>query len=432
MMPEKRAPIPQPTPAGGPPDPGEAPLAVVPGSSASEPSTLAATYVVGDGGPELALLYKRTYAFEHDRAPVPAEEQAPIDDEGSLHDKDESGLPPSPRTLPEVIGFKTGTDVVVLASAWSPKPVESMYVSVSLGNHVHRALVHGKRHVEYRGNLPVVSPAEPFEKIALRYENAYGGRDERYQQVLLEEVERQAGPDGLRRARPAGVSLLGGEHLLTYPRNRFGKGYILEGGRDRLEGREMPNIERPADLMTPERLVVGHPSDWMKQPLPIGFGCLDPLSFPRSAMMGFPPPTRQDFNEAREVKEGLIPRDFCRGNIFGVPAAEIPGLIHPAASRVASPGLWMPFLPPGQVLILEGMDPSTTRLCLRLPDELPTFRAGPMVKESEGLPGELTLATVDVESRTLSLIWVARTPLMGLPPPPAEVMRLMHIEMRRV
>ncbi len=405
-MKKEKLDIPRPTPFDEMPQP-EIPEAFRP----LDPGPLRITEVSAGGKLELSVIYKRTYTFEHDKPPQLADEQSPLEEDCTFHGEFVNGRPASYKSLPEIIGYKTGTDLVVQANAKPIRPVTEMIVWVQVGSHRHTALVFGRRVCEYIKGKLVFSPPEPFEEIPLTYENAYGGVDENFRQELFQEVERLTSSEILRKAKPSMEELLAYNNPLFYPRNRFGKGYVLEDRKEFIEGRELPNMERIDDQLTPERLVVRHPFEWLNQPVPVGFDFLDPSSFPRSAMLGMPHYCFQSLEQAREVSLGLIPEDFARGNFFDTPPSKYEGLVHPAGSRCASLGLWLPFLRGNENIILSGMDPDYHEFVIKLPNERPVFLIDSPEFGSQEIGSEMNLITIRLEEKTMEIVWNGRTPL---------------------
>src|SRR5215469_14132024 len=121
-MPESRSTIPQPTPIEDLPSP-EMPASL----QTLPPRLLRVTQVVATGTLELAIVYKRTYQFGSAGSQV-ADEQRPLAEEAKQHLPLTPEVAPSFSVLTEVVGYKNGTDVVVQASACSPRPVERMSV----------------------------------------------------------------------------------------------------------------------------------------------------------------------------------------------------------------------------------------------------------------------------------------------------------------
>lgn len=366
------------------------------------------------GATELVAIHKRTYSWEPGRRPLPSAEQPPLDLVGIAHEPLAEGRPPSWRSLPETIGFKQWTDVVVQGRARPPRPVAEMLVAVELGERRHEALVLGRRTCDTVGGRPAFTPPEPFAELPLRYELAYGGRDTAYETALLAELKRTLPSETLRRATPSAEGMFGQINPLMYPRNRFGQGYILH--REAWAGRELPQIERPDDRLTPERLIVPHPQRWQAMPLPIGFDYLDPMTFPRVAMFGCPPLGYQPGERTREVELGLAPEDLCRGNIAVAKPEQLPGLIHPRCCAVASLGLTFPILRGDETIVLHGMDHAQPALALQLPAERPRFAIAGLEAKPVTPPAELHLVLIDVDARRLTLVWAGRHRGAKLPP----------------
>jgi len=397
--------IPQPVPFDELPPP-EMP----PGLAPMPPSPLRVVLVTASGEEEVSVIYKRTYTFEHGRPCEPAGEQPPLEEKNVLYDEIAPGVTPSYKVLPEVVGYKTGTDLVVQGSARPARPMSQMRVGVKIaGKCAHEAEVFGPRFCDYVNGKAVFTAPKPFEEMPLRYENAYGGRDRLFEAELLKKLEETTPAEDMRRVKAVAGEILREGHPLMYPRNRFGKGYVLDESNDLIEGRELPNLEWPNDRLTPGRLVVGNPLDWNKQPLPIGFGYLDPSSFPRCSMFGLPPATTAKQEPVVEVDRGLIPADFCRGNIFTCKPEDLPRLIHPSAGRCASLGLWLPFLNGSETVVLEGMHFAHPSFVIELPGERPEFSVPGVAPHPAQIQGELYLVCIDLLSQLLTLVWAGRT-----------------------
>ena len=398
--------VPKPIPFDEMPPP-EVPLYMRP----QPPGQMRVTTVIRDDIEELAVIYKRTYIFTHNRLSQLADEQLPLFEEGSYHDEIAPGVPPSFKSLPEIIGYKNGTDLIVQANAQPLLPTKSMTVSVQVGSYRHTAKVIGQRFCDYLKGEIVFTTPKPFEEISLRYENAYGGRDSLFEEVFLKEVKKNALPDDIRQIKCVAETFLKDSPPVVYPRNRFGKGYVVENRRESIEGRELPNIERPDDLLTPARLVVDNPLTWNKQPLPVGFDYLDAASFPRSAMMGLPPPMAKQQEPVVEVGRQLIPEDYCLGNVFSTPASELPNVIHPLVGRCASLDLWLPFLRGNEEVLLSGMNRHIPEYLVRLPGEIPVFTINSLNYNSTKTDADLLLVSINLHLEVLTMIWSVRTPL---------------------
>ena len=176
------------------------------------------------------------------------------------------------------------------------------------------------------------------------------------------------------------------------------------------------------------------PLDWPKQPLPVGFDYLDPLTSPRSAMLGMPPVANGDLSHVEEVNRGLVPKDFFRGNLFAVSPEKAPDLIHNGASRCASLGLWAPFLRGDEDIVLTGMDSAIPKLYFKLPAEVPVFTLNAGNIHYDDVPGRMQLVLIDVRARVLNQVWVAkvRLPQTFFPGMEKELIPVIKTKIRKV
>jgi hypothetical protein len=163
---------------------------------------------------------------------------------------------------------KAGTDVLVQGHAYAPagRETKSIEVGLRVGTLVKRIRVHGVRawmRSALAGNI-VPGPARPFEKVALCYENAFGGSD----------------TEG-RKGVP-----------LCCARNPVGKGF-----------RHDPSIlvhQAAPQLETIDGALRAGPYD----AVPAGFGPIAPGWLPRAALAG-------TYDKAWQENEApLLPKDF--------------------------------------------------------------------------------------------------------------------------
>jgi hypothetical protein len=385
------------------------PMPPVPQHLLPKPSSIGVTTGVITGRMELAVVAKVTYAFEPGKMTRRAERQLPLSIKNEPHDPLPTGEKGSMRVVPEVLAYATGTDVIVRATARPRRPVATMQVGVGLGNHRHMAHVTGRRIADVIGGRIAFTPPEPFAAMPLRYELAYGGVDKGFEAMAVAWAQQTLRPDVLRRLGPMAEAFLKNVPPISYPRNPHGKGYVLMRDEKTLPGRELPNIELPDDLLTPERLIPATPLRWLSQPVPAGFDFMDVLMFPRTAMMGLPPMSEGELDDIREVKRGQVPRGYSRGNALYADQEKVPGLIHPELVRCAPIGLRLPFLRGTETVALWGMHPEHEELRVALPGERPVLRLPVGEKERE-LEPQLCQIFIDVEEGRMSLIWIARLP----------------------
>lgn len=288
--------------------------------------------VPGKGPCEQALvLLKRTWDLAQGRpVPGPAEVLAGDPRSPELQGRMPAGSDYWPR--------KAATDVVVSGSAISRRPTAVMDVVVRVGDLEKRARVFGRRLVEWRDGRPRVGAAEPFEALPLTFFEAYGGIDGR--------VPR---PEP---TTPAEVLAAETDHPGLYPRNPFGKGYLV--GDAPVEDAEMPRVEDPSDLLDADRLLVRDPSQWYRQPIPWGFEFVHAMTFPRYAFaLGgadamFPAP---EDRALPEVARGFLPSGYRTS----ARAYFREHYVHPRFAQEASHGLVFERLAPGTPLLARGM-----------------------------------------------------------------------------
>ena len=294
---------------------------------------------------------------------------------------------------------RPGTDVVIKAHAHSlDGPVPSMDVSVAVHD-VGRSLrprlfkrlrVFGDRSVtlDPLTAQPVFSAPAPFVEMPLTWDRAYGGRD----------------TTAMARHVPTELDeLLGTSDLYRYPRNDVGCGYTVSAD---LTALRLPNVEDPADLLTPDRLVLRNPDHWPRSPVSAGFDAVPAHWWPRSAWLGLGSGSSASPEDFTEVRSGDVPADLV--------ACESLEQLGSRRDRrwfhAAAPGLWGDTLRGDETVVLTGMHPRRRQVVVTLPDECPrvTLRAGDRV---EAMTSSLRTVEIDVEAETVALVWTATVAL---------------------
>jgi len=267
-----------------------------------------------------------------------------------FHDIKDERLSPRLREGSDFWPRKDATDFVVRGSAFASdgKPVETMVVSARIEDVERRIRVFGRRAIGlYSDGTPRVEPPEPFTRIELSYANAYGGVDPRVRPSSEVNIAQFA------------MAALGVAHPGAYPRNPYGKGYLVHGGT--LEGAEMPNLEDPEDLLDEKRLVTGAPARWYMQPRPTCFDWVPLLSFPRLIFFGpgvdpwFPGPEDE---RMPEVRRGVLRAGYSSERTYGV---------DPRFFQDALPEFVLQRCEGGERVRIEGMHPTREILEFRLP-----------------------------------------------------------------
>jgi len=229
----------------------------------------------------LSVLVKRSYDIVGGATCVRAESDQKLIS-GDVHYDDP--MCSSVKLESDFVPFKLATDVVLNGTAYAPggEALRTLKVSLAVGEVEKTLLVTGDRVCGYRDNGdPLFTEPLPFTTMDIRYERAYGG------------VDITSDP-----AMPC-----------IYGRNPLGRGFVVKNTRKAVDSLALPNIEDPADLITPERLCVGHFMHWERQPMPAGFGWVAKYWQPRASLAGVLPADRQVEQALRQAYSLVIPPD---------------------------------------------------------------------------------------------------------------------------
>jgi hypothetical protein len=285
--------------------------------------------------------------------------------------------------------MKMLTDVIVRGNAFAPRGrrVTSTIVRIVVGQSEKRIAVHGDRPIEWPapGRLRF-GAAEPFVEMPMEWSRAYGGFDPR---VPL--------PESMTVGERAQLEF---DHPGVYPRNPFGKGYVVID--DPIDGLMLPNLEDPAQPLRPETLVVGDPRKWYMQPLPACSELSNLMMFPRFAWLGieawYPPPSNAPL---REVALGVLPTNFTDLAQLG------PGQpLQPPALQEGPVGQVFPPLQPGTPIVVHGMHPELPQVAFSLPPgpKLDFYIDGKVFPSA----AQLTTVLVEPNEARVSLTYAAR------------------------
>jgi hypothetical protein len=373
------------------------------------PTTLQLSAVGPDGRSILVVLAKRTYAIGPSGSCTPAREQLPLRTE-PLFDPDRRNLLIADV---ETYPWKELSDVVVRGHVYPYESSTAGRAEVVVGPYVKSLAVVGDRRCAYTANGRIVfSSAEPFEKIPLEYDRAYGGWDD--------VSERRRGHP----LAPLATYVQENTDLhayspFVYPRNRHGRGYVVEASPERVAGMLLPNLEDPAEVLTPERLVVGHPFEWNRMPLPACTTWVPPSYFGRGVFLGMFPFWQPLPQLLAECERGLLPRAVSNVSVF-----QDDPLVR-RWTNGASLGLQVPHLQPRTKIVLVHLHPRAARLELQLPDDTPRIAV-------DGRNGKLAWTEpvihhveIEPDEGRLSIVWRgAATALRPYLPTELETMPL--------
>jgi hypothetical protein len=332
------------------------------------------------GTPIFSALVKRTYTIVPGEAAVRIGQLAKFVETDQYFDEGDPQIN-SVRYETDLVPFKVATDIVVVGKAYAPSgtPAPTVMVALRVGQHRKDLLIIGDRRCEFRsGRPPVWSDPLLFTEMEIRYERAYGGTDER--------------------------SLPG--IPFPYPRNYIGRGFFISYIKENVDGLELPNIEDPADPLTPERLITGEVTRWNRQPLPQGLGWFHRVWYPRcsflAAMPAFVPP-----GEVMQEEEfGIVPRKQADlAAAFRLPSRD------PKFWNGASLGLAVPFLKGNEPVQLANLTRSG-ELDFYLPGEVPAVFLDIGMGEQELRPFLHSVA-IRPDDNELDLVWRAAHPYPG-------------------
>ena len=326
-----------------------------------------------NGAPILSVLGKCTYHFEHGQVATLHEEQLPFEETDTFYGQ---GNPAedAPKLESELVAYKPSTDILLLAKAHSPRgrPAHWLDVGIQVGLIRRIARVFGNRRVRVAGSQLVFTDPEPFESMPLHMGHAYGGKD----------VNSDVTP-------------------YTYPRNPIGKGFIVKPNPTALEALELPNIEDPAQLLTPANLVVGEYEKWPYYPQPMGFGCISRQSHPRYTLAGLPPPSHAESEAFRKIK-------LMQAKEIGTPGAGYPPgvapMLRPEYFNAAPPSLRLPHLRGDETITLAHMDSELAQFSFQLPGGRPRawLDVGEGREEMVMVPDTVTIFK---ETNQVSIVW---------------------------
>jgi hypothetical protein len=331
-----------------------------------------------EGAYILAVLVKRSYAIVPGARCV----RAPADQK--LHAGDVHFGDPMNTTVKyesDFVPFKLATDVVLNGRAYAPgdRPVQALTATLAVGSYRKNVLVIGDRVARYRdGGPPVFTEPAPFTEMELRYERAYGGVD------IYSDPKVQC----------------------LYGRNHLGRGFAVANVPRAVDNLPLPNLEDPADPLTPERLTIGHFIHWEQQPMPQGFGWFSKYWRPRALMAGVMPADRETERELRAAYTQLVPPAMR-------PMYDQTGLpdIDFRFFNGASPGLVRPYLAGHEPIRAINLTPGGD-LTFGLPDERPriTLDIGSGPQEDAVV---LHTVMIRMDEQELDLVWRMAIPYAG-------------------
>lgn len=349
-----------------------------------------------DGGSVGIILAKVTYSLGEDRVFEPAEDAESIRFAPCFRDEAEPTASPILFDSDSAL-VKPRTDFVVHGTAFAPKgrPVGSFDVEVVVGRQRRVLRVFGPRKASYRParktkkkteyRPPAFSESTPVTKVPLDFTRAYGG------------VARYRVPEG--------------DEVIEIPcpSNPLGRGYCVQNSPEGLDGLELPQVENPDALLTPENLIrsIGSPEDL---PVPAGFGVYGPAWYPRVAYAGIMPHDMEEARARMREQASQLDPETDAATIAMLEDYDPPGMA-PEFFQSAAPGMTFPYLDGDESVTLTNLTPSGL-IAFNLPGRRPLVR----LDREEGplsLAADLDTVVFLVDEMRLVLTFRARCALTG-------------------
>ncbi len=365
-----------------------------------------------DGGLVGLVVAKKAWTIGEDRVLRPSAEPEPVLFANALESGDDPTASPV-RLEADTALLKPKADLVVIGTAYAPggDPAASFEVGVTFQSFRRTLRVFGPRRAVYRKparetkkevvySPPLFTDPTPVRRVAMSFTNSYGG------------VARYRLPDS--------------EDVLEIPCpcNPFGKGYCVQNSPEGLDGLELPQIEDPAALLTPETLVreIGAPENL---PLPAGFGFYGSGWYPRVAYAGvLPHEVDRVRAQVREQAAGLDPEKDAAA--IAMLSDFDPPVLAPEFFQGAAPGMAIPFPRGGESVALHNLSP-TGHLAFNLPGVRPLVTLD-LGRGPEVVPMVLDTVVILPDEMRLLLTFRGRVSLGG--PEQAETLPTAPLTLR--
>ena len=347
----------------------------------------------------LAVIASRTYTFTDRGQWSLAPAQRPLIDEPEM-DKE---VPDLLKNDADLYPLKPLTDVVVKGHAHGRDGQRQMNVIIQIGAANKQIAVFGDRQCTRTaaGKL-AFSSAAPITKIPLAYTHAYGGRDK----VAEESQKKEVAP----KSEKLGYDLnqLVQKLALAYPRNPVGRGFLIKATAEAVEALKLPNLEDPADLLTPERLETGHFLHWPKMPLPQAADWLSFTWFPRMAALGVMPMYQP--RGAAEKPFAEVTRKLVPPNLFQAARSDNPDVFHVTCG--ASLGLQLPFLRGDEPFSLQGLSAKFPSISARLPADRPRISTDGRKGKFNKTDPVIHTILIEPDDLRVTIIWRGSAPAL--------------------
>ena len=298
-----------------------------------------------DGRDILVVYVKATYVIEPDGKVRLREKQISVNPAGEYFgEPGKSSL----KYAPECAFAKLTTDVVLVGHAHAPEqyPTTQLDVSLRVGALQKTVRVFGDRVWEKGFFGWRMSEPQPFTKMPLVYERAFGGKDVSHADEKNHEYELR---------NPLGVGLIAKKSAIDAPL-------------------PLPNLEDPKQR-------IQRPTD---RPTPAGFGCIAPDWHPRLPLAG-------TYDEAwQQQRLLLLAKDFNHG------------FFNAAAQDLMAPA----FMTGSEDVEIINATPQG-KLVFRLPGQSPHVYLDMSGESEQDLQVTLDTVTINTDENITVLLWRA-------------------------
>lgn len=298
-----------------------------------------------EGREQAVAMIKGTYCFDADGVVSLVEEQKDI----CMSDEyfGEPGKS-SIQYASDVALRKGGTNISLVGHAYTYNDRTSQIdAGISVGGLKKTVRVFGNRFWKYSFGMVSMSKAEPFEKMPLQYERAFGGEDKTHPKESKHAFEK---------------------------RNPIGTGFRVNKTKEAINNLPLPNIE-----LTSKQI-----KSWKDKPSPTGFGSISSSWEPRLGFAG-------TYDEAWEENTmPLLPDDFD-DKFFD---SANPDLI------------FKNFLQGGETVELYNLHPERQEVKFKLPQNL--MKVSFYIKDDIiDVPADLDTIVFEPDDNCFTLLWRA-------------------------
>ena len=376
-------------------------------------SSLVHCFEAAPGQHYLSIIVKRAYAIRPGGRAEPTRDWPSIRVEPEFAES--KSAPEIERLVHDSDLFAPGkplTDVLLSGSAHARDRVGCVETGLQVGRARKAVRVFGDRRVVRSSNGVLgFSTPEPFVRMPIHWDLAYGGRDLTAEAAAVREL-----------AEPfAALGIAAGPDdelpMLAYPRNPAGRGYFVGKDLERLIGTLAPNLDDPSDPVEAGRLMAPDPMAWLDLPTAACYEPIDPMTFPRSAFSvqpAFSPPRRPVHELALG---GLLPEDLRERDLWAPP--------HARCNNAAPAGLAVCRLEGGERVQLWNLHGAYQLLEFDLPGDRPELVLEPPGVAPRRLAPLLQTVLIEPDRDRVTLTWTGSLPV-AMPYPDEMTASMRH------